>query len=73
MATVNTDRMMTPAEAADELEIPVATVQQYCRFYHLGRTPAIECVRFNRSYMIDPKVVREFKKNPPRRGRPPEA
>lgn len=71
MARLDTDKLATTAEAAALLDMPVETVQQYCRFFHLGRTPAIPCHRLGRSYLIEKRALDEFKRNPPKRGRPP--
>lgn len=72
VARVDTEKLLTTADAAEELDIPVETVQQYCRFYHLDRTPAIRCHQFGRSYMIERRDLDAFKANRPKRGRPPK-
>lgn len=73
MAKVDTDKMLTPAEAAAEYGIKPDTIRQYCLFYHQGKTPAIENVKFGWSYMISPKAMDDFLKTRRPQGRPAES
>jgi excisionase family DNA binding protein len=59
-------RMMSVAEAAEELGLSVRRVRDLCRQSRLGH-------QVGRAYVITAEELREFKKKPRRPGRPRES
>lgn len=70
VASIITKEYLTTAEAAKRLSVKAETVQRYCLNSEQGKTPAIDALRFGRSFMIHRDVLKRFRKERRPRGRP---
>lgn len=62
VATVDTDTLLTTRQVADALGVKVETVQRYCLNAEQDRTPALEAMRFGRSFMVTQAELNRFVK-----------
>ena len=56
MPTINTNQLMTCSEAAAELGIMADSVKKYCQ------KGTIQAIKLGRSWMIEKKEVRRYKR-----------
>ena len=72
MATIETSEFLTTNEVAAKLRMKVETIQRYCKNFEEKKTPAIQAMRFGRSYMVHKDEVARFRRDRKPPGRPPE-
>lgn len=73
LATINTDECFTTAEAAKKIGgVSPHTVTRYCLNHEEGKTPAIEAMRWGRTWLIHKDEINRFKKERRDPGRPPK-